>query len=318
MQKLGAFLILVRWYNLVMVALTQVLFRYCIILPVFRTADHALPLSNTDFFLLVLATMLISAAGYAINDYFDLRVDRINKPNKVIVGRLITRRTTILLHTLLNVMGVALALYLSWKIRYWPLAFIFLAVPMALWLYSVRFKRSFLTGNITIALLSAMVIPLVWLVEYRAASLQLTITSEMMQVNFFVRFYSFFAFLTSLIREIVKDMEDYVGDKKTGCRSLAVVSGLETTRMVVMALMAFTILMIVAYMVYLGYQGRFTIVSYFLVLVVIPFSLVFYHVSKALGVLDFGNIQQILKLIMLAGVLSMIVQYFFIGSDAIF
>lgn len=313
MQKLGAFLTLVRWYNLFMVALTQVLFRYCIILPVFRNAGHALPLSNTDFFLLVLATLLVSAAGYAINDYFDLRVDRINKPDRVIVGRLITRRATILLHSLLNILGVALGVYLSWKISFWPLAFIFLAVPMALWLYSVRFKRSFLTGNITIALLSAMVIPLVWLVEYRAASLQWTVGIEMMQVSFFVRFYSFFAFMTSLIREIVKDMEDYVGDKKTGCRSLAVVSGLEASRKVVMVLMALTILMIGAYIVSLGIQGRFTLVSYFLLLVVVPFSLVFYHASKGLGVHDFGIIQQALKLIMLAGVLSMIVQYFFIG-----
>lgn len=314
MPKLGAFFALIRWYNLVMVALTQVLFRYGIILPVFRNAGYGLPLSTADFILLVLATLLVSAAGYAINDYFDLRTDRINKPDKVIVGRQISRRSTILIHSLLNFLGVAVGFYLSWKIRYWPLAFIFLAVPAALWLYSVRFKRSFLTGNITIALLSAMVIPLVWLVEYRAASLQYAISPEMMQVSFFARFYSFFAFMTSLSREIVKDLEDYVGDKKTGCRSLAVVRGLEPTRKVVLTIMGITILTIVAYMVYMASLTRYTIMSYFLVFVTVPFSVAFFHTSKALGVFDFGVIQRVLKLIMLAGVLSMIVQYFFIGA----
>ena len=313
MQKLGAFLSLVRWYNLVRVALTQVLFRYCIILPVFRNAGYSLPLSQTDFLLLVLATMLVSAAGYAINDYFDLRVDRINKPDNVIVGRLITRRATILIHSVLNFLGVMLGIYLSWKIQYWPLALIFLAVAMALWLYSVRFKRSFLTGNITVALLSAMVILLVWLVEYRAASLQYAVSPEMMQVNFFARFYSFFAFMISLCREIIKDLEDHAGDKKTGCRSLAVVKGLETTRKVVLVIMGLTILTIVAYMVYMALQGRFTIMSYFLVMITIPFMVVFYHASKGLGVQDFRIIQRFLKLIMLAGVLSMIVQKYFIG-----
>ena len=313
MKKLGAFFSLVRWYNLVMVALTQVLFRYCIIVPVFRNAGHELPLNDADFLLLVLATLLISAAGYAINDYFDLRVDRINKPGRVIVGRIISRRATILLHTVLNVVGVLAGVYISWKIQYWPLAFLFLAVPLALWLYSVRFKRSFLTGNITVALLSAMVIPLVWLVDYRAASLQGIIGPEVMQVNFFARFYFFFAFMTSLSREIVKDIEDFVGDKRTGCRSLVIVKGIETARKVVLILMALTILMILAYMVFVATQGRYTIMSYFLVFVVVPFALVFYHTSKALGVFDFGVIQRVLKLIMLAGVLSMIVQYFFIG-----
>lgn len=312
MEKIGAFLSLVRWYNLLIVALTQYFFRYFIIFPVFKVNGYPLPLSSIDFFLLVLATVLVSAAGYAINDYFDLRIDRINKPGKVIVGRLISRRTTILWHWILNTAGVLIGVYLSWQIRYWPLALIFAAVPLVLWLYSIRFKRSFLTGNITVAVLSAMVVGLVWLVEYRAASLHYAVGPELMEAGFYAWLYAFFAFITTLIREIVKDMQDFVGDKKTGCRSLAVVAGLETTRKVVMGLMITTMLLIGLYLYSLALLGHFALMSYFVLLVILPLSLVLLHVSKALGPVDFGTIQVVVKLIMLAGVFSMVGQYFYI------
>ncbi len=312
MQKLGAFLSLVRWYNLIMVALTQYLFRYFILLPIFRTSGHSLPVSSVDFFLLVLATVLVSAAGYVINDYFDLRIDRINKPEKVIIGRLISRRTAILWHWILNTAGVMMGVYLSWQIRYWPLALIFATVPLVLWLYSIRFKRSFLTGNITVALLSAMVVGLVWLVEYRAASLHYAVGPEIMKAGFFAWLYATFAFITNLIREIVKDMQDYVGDKKTGCRSLAVVAGLETTRKVVMGLMVIMILTIGWYLYTLAMEGHITLMGYFMLVIIVPLLLVLLHVSKALGPIDFRVIQLMLKLIMLAGVFSMMGQYFYL------
>jgi 4-hydroxybenzoate polyprenyltransferase len=314
MQKLGAFLSLVRWYNLIMVALTQYLFRYFIIRPVFYARGYELPLSSFDFFLLVLATMLVSAAGYAINDYFDLRIDRINKPDRVIVGRLLSRRSAILAHWILNTLGVLLGVYLSWQIRYWPLALIFMAVPFILWLYSIRFKRSFLTGNITVAVLSAMVVALVWLVEYRAALLQFEVPNELLQVGFYARLYAFFAFITTLIREVVKDMEDYNGDKKTGCRSLAVVAGLETSRKVGMSLMILMLLLIGVYLYSLAVIGSIVLLAYFLFVIIVPLLLALLHLSKALGFFDFGVIQRVLKLIMLAGVLSMIIQYFYIGG----
>jgi len=304
---------LFRWYNLIMLALTQYLFRYCIIKPIFSHNGLDLPLSSLHFFLLVLATILVSAAGYAINDYFDIRIDRINRPNRVIVGRLISRRTTILTHWTLNTMGVLIGVYLSWQVRYWPLALIFMAVPFVLWLYSVRLKKSFLTGNITVALLSGLVVALVWLVEYRAALTQFAAPVDILRINFFAYFYTFFAFIMTLAREIAKDMEDYVGDVKTGCRSLPIVLGLEKTRKVIMAIMFLMLFVMLLYFYKLGVAGRYTILSYFLFFVVVPFSVVLLHVSKALGQFDFKVIQTVMKLIMLAGVLSMILQYFFIN-----
>ncbi len=313
MQRIGSFLSLFRWHNLIMVALTQYLFRYCIIWPVFRHNDLEMPLSSFHFFLLVLATVLISAAGYAINDYFDIRIDRINRPSRVIVGRLISRRTAILTHWILTTVGVLLGVYLSWHIRYWPLALIFLATPMLLWLYSMRFKKNFLTGNITVAVLSGLVVALVWLVEYRAALMQIAVPPDVMRINFFVQFYAFFAFIMNLGREIAKDMEDFAGDAKTGCRSLPIVLGPDKTRKIILAIMFVVVIGMLLYFVRLGMAGRFALLSYFAFFVLIPIVAVMLYIRKAFDPFDFKVIQTALKFIMLAGVLSMVVQYFFIN-----
>jgi len=312
MHKIGALLKLFRWQNLLMVALTQYLFRYCIIEAIFNLAGKPLVLSHIDFFLLVLATVLISAAGYAINDYFDLRIDRINKPERIIIGRLITRRSAILSHWILSTVGVIIGVYLSWKVQYWPVAPLFMLVPLVLWLYSIKFKRSFFIGNLTVAVLSAMVIGLVWLVEYGAASLHFEDGELIYQVNSFTLLYAFFAFFTTFIREIIKDMEDYSGDKKTGCRSVAIVLGLKPTHRLLMALLVLLMSFVGLYAFILGTQAKFVLLFYFLILVFLPLAYLLLQVKKTHNYWDFGFIQRMLKLIMLAGVLSMAVQFFYI------
>ena len=312
MHKIGALLKLFRWQNLIMVALTQYLFRYCIIQALFNSAGKALAITHLDFFLLVLATVLISAAGYAINDYFDLRIDRINKPERIIVGRLINRRSAILSHWILSTAGVIIGVYLSWKVQYWPVAIIFMLVPLVLWLYSIRFKRSFFIGNLTVAALSAMIIGLVWLVEFRAVSLQFEVGELIYHVNSFTWLYAFFAFFTTFIREIIKDMEDYAGDKKIGCRSVAIVLGLKPTHDLVMALLILLMSFVGLYAFILGTQTKFVLLFYFLFLVLLPLAYLLLQVKKTHNYWDFGFIQRMLKLIMLAGVLSMAVQFFYI------
>ena len=74
--------------------------RYCIISPFLQINNFSLQLDNLRFFLLVLTTILIAAAGYVINDYFDVRTDRINKPDKVIIDSGIHRRSAIFLHSI--------------------------------------------------------------------------------------------------------------------------------------------------------------------------------------------------------------------------
>src|SRR4028118_1652607 len=133
MKLLGAFLRLIRWPNLVFIAITQCLFYYCFIYE--RSADHPGVISLTPALLslLVLASLLIAAAGYIINDYFDLNIDKINKPSKIIVEKLIRRRWAIIWHLVFTGAGILLSFYVGYKMNNWFLGPVNLMSAVLLW-----------------------------------------------------------------------------------------------------------------------------------------------------------------------------------------
>src|ERR1017187_5104664 len=170
MKLLGAFFRLIRWPNLFFIALTQFLFYYCILLPSFHNAqsvEYGNILQPVPFFLLCLSSVLIAAAGYIINDYFDLNIDRVNKPEKIVVEKLIKRRWTIVWHWVLSGIGVLLGFYVSWELRNIFVGLANLFCVLLLWFYSTTFKRKLLIGNILIALLTSWVILVLYLCEFR-------------------------------------------------------------------------------------------------------------------------------------------------------
>ncbi len=307
MKTLKAYLKLFRWPNLVIMALTQILFRYAIILPAFQARGLNALLSHTDFFLLVLATMLISAAAYAINDYFDLRIDRINKPQRIILGRVISRRRAILWHSLLNLLGVGMGVYLSWKIQYWQLALIFFAIPALLWLYSIRYKRKFLVGNLVVAFLSAFVIAIVWVVEYRSMAGVPHIENIAGQISLFAGIFAFFAFFSTLIREIIKDVEDVKGDARAGCKTIPVVIGISATRRLLLVMML-GMMIFVGYSQMLLFKGDYMLLFvYLLLLVQVPLLGLMIQNVKATSAHEFRRMQYLVKFIMITGIFSMVV-----------
>ncbi|HUP12062.1 MAG TPA: UbiA family prenyltransferase, partial [Niastella sp.] len=158
MKLLAAFLRLIRSVNLLFIAITQLLFQYCIVWPISEKAQAPLVLTNPVFFILVAASVLIAAAGYIINDYFDLNIDLVNKPNKLVVEKIIKRRWAILWHLVLSGAGVALSAYVAWKTSVWWLIPANMACVAALWFYSTIFKKKLLSGNVIISLLTAWVI----------------------------------------------------------------------------------------------------------------------------------------------------------------
>jgi len=174
-----AFLKLIRWQNLLIVALTMILMRYAVIEPVISKINVVLaegsgnqvPLSLKlpwyNFLILVIATLCITAGGYVINDYFDIKTDLINK-GEVIVGTKIPRRKAMMWHNSLNMTGVAAGFYISWRSGYFWLGILFLVVSGLLYFYSASYKRQFLVGNIVVAFLTAMVPMLVVIYEWPA------------------------------------------------------------------------------------------------------------------------------------------------------
>ena len=299
MVKLLDFFKLIRWKNLVIVALTQYLIRYTLLIPF---VDF-LSLNDMQFLLLVISTVLVAAAGYIINDYFDIQVDQLNK-RKIIVGNSIKRREAMALHFIFSGLGIGIGFYLGHKIGMWNLGFINLFSASALWLYSTHFKRNYLSGNLLISLLSALVLIIVALYDILPASEQNDINAIV--VFKIICIYAAFAFITTLIREIVKDLEDLEGDQKMGYETYAIVSGKKKAKNIVQTLSLLTILG-VACILYSQFQADLYSFLYVLFFVEFPFLYFVWKLKNAEKSADFHSLSILIKIIMLSGTLSMLV-----------
>ena len=197
---------LTRFGNLIIIALTQ-----------YFTAGFLIgmhTLNDVNLFFLSLSTVLIAAGGYIINDYYDVKIDYINKPDRVVIGKSITRRYAILFHIALSVAGIVIGFYLSWKIGGVNVLSVFL-----LWLYSNTLKRLPFVGNLTVAFLTGLAVIIVDLFYGKDNSL--------------VLIYALFAFFMTLVREVIKDMEDLKGDNSFGCKTLPIVWGIRKKKILI-------------------------------------------------------------------------------------
>src|SRR5450432_4880739 len=141
LSAVPAFFRLVRWPNLLFISLTQSLFYFCIVIPSFYLGhpQHENILKPNDFILLSLSSVLIAAAGYIINDYFDLNIDQVNKPGNIIIQKFIKRRWAIFWHLSLSFAGVLITFIISWKIGKWIIGVVNLATVFLLLFYSTTF-----------------------------------------------------------------------------------------------------------------------------------------------------------------------------------
>lgn len=200
---------------------------------------------SLPFFLLVLSTVLIAAAGNIINDYFDVRADRINKPHKLIIGKYVKRRVAIISHWGMNVIAFVIAVYLSWIFETFWYLFIHLLSINVLWLYSSYFKRKFMIGNVMIAGLTGMIPLLVGFYFYHHPNL--TVHDELTgnviypfqgiygreYIAFISMGLAFFAFILNFAREIVKDIEDVEGDQKLRAKTIPIALGSKSAKFIV-------------------------------------------------------------------------------------
>lgn len=194
-----------------------------------------------DFLLLTLSTMMIAGAGNIINDYFDVKADRVNKPNRVIIGKYVKRRVAIISHWILNFIAFSIAVYLSWKFEtFWYVFAHFMAINF-LWFYSTSLKRSFLLGNVVVAALTALVPILVGFYFYHLIALETPhSTTHYSEIHdligrliWIIAGLAAFAFILNLAREIIKDIEDVEGDKLLKARTIPIVIGKQNSRYIV-------------------------------------------------------------------------------------
>jgi 4-hydroxybenzoate polyprenyltransferase len=310
MKLIVAFFRLIRSLNLLFIALTQFLFQYCIIIPSLNEAGVPPQLNTTLFVLLVLASLCIAAAGYIINDYFDLNIDRINKPEKLVVEKIIKRRWAILWHLVLSGIGILLSFYVGWKNNHnLLLGFANVLCVTLLWVYSTTFKKKLLAGNIIISVLTGWVVLVLYVAEMDRFFYTVNnpaLTNAISKIFKLSVLYGGFAFIISLIREVIKDIQDMPGDEKYGCRTMPIVWGVNVSKTFVATWLIVLTGAVVVLEIYVLPNRWWWALIYTMIFILLPLLLIFYKLFKAQRTEQFHQLSSWIKMVMMTGILSMI------------
>jgi 4-hydroxybenzoate polyprenyltransferase len=300
MKLIIAFLRLIRWQNILFIIITQALFNFAVYRPLYPDEDNLY-----QFSWLLIASVCIAAAGYIINDYFDLNIDRINKPDKNVIGKIISRRWAILWHMALSILGL-LATAVAVSFQKWYLILANLICVILLWLYSTSLKKQLLVGNIVISILTAWTILILFFarIPFDAAfGITEEVTAKFFRVTFL---YAGFAFLISIIREAVKDVEDMEGDRRYGCKTLPIVAGVVATKVYTSVWIVVLIAALIILQLYILQFQWWLAIIYSMLFIIFPLIHFFYKHYKAKTKADFAALSSYTKWIMLAGILSMV------------
>jgi 4-hydroxybenzoate polyprenyltransferase len=310
MKLASSFFRLIRWPNLLFIALTQCLFYCCVILPSLPATYYLLPhkLTTQLFILLVVASVFIAAAGYIINDYFDINIDQVNKPGKMVVEKIIPRRWAILLHFVISTTGVAISLYVSCKTT-WIIVLANIGCTLLLWFYSTTFKKKLLSGNIIISALTAWTVIVLY---FAANTTYLNTLSQpsgiifaMKRIFKFAALYAGFAFIISLIREVIKDIEDMEGDAKYNCKTMPIEWGVPAAKVfagVWLVVLTGAIALVVFYMLLSGWWAT----ALYCLVLILSLLWILRKLYRAQAAADYHAISSKIKLVMLAGILSIL------------
>lgn len=294
-----------RWPNLVFIIITQTLFVFAIVHPILNNAGVAPIIHGWYFVLLVASSVLIAAAGYIINDYFDLNIDQVNKPAKLVVDKIISRRWVILWHLVLSIIGIAIGFYIDLVTRVRLLGVANTICVLLLFVYSISLKKKLLSGNVAISLLTAWVILVVTWCEAANLLKSEDIGSYTEKITRITFLYAGFAFVISLIREVVKDMEDIEGDRRFGCHTMPIAWGLNASKVFVAVWLVVLIASLAIVQVYVLQFKWWLSAAYCIFLIVLPLLYIFKKLFTAANSKDFHSLSSLIKLIMFTGILSM-------------
>ena len=238
--------------------------------------------TNPGLFWLTSSTLMLAAAGYIINDYYDVKIDYINKPERVIVGRILKRRVAMIWQVGLNFAGIAIGFFLSpW------IGLVHCFSAFLLWFYSNQLKRLPFVGNFAIALLTGMSV--------------LVVALLFKEQNWLIFTYACFAFGITLVREIIKDMEDLKGDETFGCKTLPIVWGIRKTKQFVF----FLLLLFVASIIFFVVKAENPVLYRYFMVMIVPTVIFIVYFSRADTKKKFATLSTFCKLFILSGIISM-------------
>jgi 4-hydroxybenzoate polyprenyltransferase len=312
MRLITAFLKLIRLPNLIFIALAQTLFQWCIYLPLYDGSNLDAGNDLFAFSLLCIASVCIAAAGYIINDYFDINIDEVNKPQQMVVDRIISRRWAIAWHFILSFLGILLTALAVPILEKWYLIVANIFCVALLWFYSTTFKKKLLVGNIVISLLTAWSILIIFFSKVSVTDAFQASTVTQPKFFRFAILYAGFAFITSLIREAIKDLEDVKGDEKYGCRTMPIVWGVNATKVYTAVWMVVLIIIVCTIQIYVLQFRWWLPVIYSVIAIIIPLLIIFRNLFRAKTQEDYHSLSTHIKIVMLTGILSMVFFYFYL------
>ena len=312
MNKITSFFKLIRCTNLLMIAIMMLLVYYCLMSPLFMIDIVGIMPLYPAFVLLLLSMIFIVAGGYIINDIFDVEIDRINKPDKLLITNAFSYKEAKFFYGILTSVGLTCGLISSVLIlgmKFYLLFLILVLLVCLLYSYSANYKKKMIIGNLIVSLSVSFAVFLPWLFEVLYLSnntlILYAVKDTMLSILPFVLIYTVFAFMMTLLREIVKDAEDYKGDIITHCRTIPIVYGIRKMNIMLIILTLLTWLILLYYMIILlRIKSYITLGIMFVIWNTLPFSI--FQLSQKGSDINYHNYSVFLKILMLFGILSML------------
>ncbi|HPA30189.1 MAG TPA: geranylgeranylglycerol-phosphate geranylgeranyltransferase [Bacteroidia bacterium] len=310
------FLKLIRFPNLIILALAQCLIYYMVVVPLLKTSEFTPSLHTWQFLLIVLSTVLIAAGGYVINDFFDKDIDAANGIGKVHDFSGWTMKT---LYFVFSIIGIAIGLYLTYALKLRQFALTYLLTAALLYFYSASYKRLPLVGNFVVAFLTAVAVFLPafadYELQYAFRDIKLpVINNKMYNLRLIIAItaaYAFFAFLISLVREIIKDMEDIEGDREFGCNTLPIVAGINNAKLIAIGLLLLIVGLILFLQIKQAWWESLPVFGYTILFVQLPLLILSVKLFLSAEKKHFKVASMIAKVVMVGGILSLPVFKYF-------
>lgn len=285
---------------------------YCLMFPMFETGIVGAMPSSPAFVLLLISMIFIAAGGYVINDFFDVEIDKVNKADKLIVSNVFSEDVTKFFYIVLTFIGLASGLASSILIldtKFYLLFALLVLLVCMLYSYSVNYKKKLIIGNLLVSISIAFAVFLPWLFEVlylsNNALILYAVKDTITSILPYVLIYTVFAFLMTLMREIIKDAEDYKGDMVTHCRTIPIVLGIKKMNVIVGVITLLLWLILLYYQLVLYYQNSYFALS-FMFVIWISLPILLFKLLNIKTVINYHRYSVFLKIIMLLGVLSMI------------
>jgi len=300
-----AYFRLFRVVNLLIMALTMYFFKYFLFDAALAYENTIAPLNDLQFAMLVGVFVLLAAGGYAINDYYDVGMDEINKPGKTILRNKLPLSAGQTWFFILTAAGILLGCALAFLLKSTSLYFMPVFLAAMYWFYTTKYKREFLSGNLVVSFMAALNIGIIYI--YYILAFRHVGDFPVLMFPYITRavlIYSSFAFFITFIREVVKDVMDVEGDKEFECVNIPIKYGIKTTKIILLVL-SFAFMAVLVWFAFFSMKLNKSYLFYYIIILLAPLWI---FITRNLWIAkekkDFKDIASFLKIYMVAGIVS--------------